>query len=91
MARRWPGDGPLLDPMEHPALMAVSGNGRLLGLLTYVPGRLRFHQRRGFRLAALHRGGADGSRRRLKPSIPLAGSYGIPLHDELELGKQPGS
>jgi ribosomal protein S18 acetylase RimI-like enzyme len=45
---------------------------------------LRFYQRRGFRLAALHRGALDRSRR-LKPSIPEVGLDGIPLRDELEL------
>jgi ribosomal protein S18 acetylase RimI-like enzyme len=45
---------------------------------------LRFYQRRGFRLTAVHRGGIDRARA-LKPSIPLIGQYGIPLHDELEL------
>ena len=46
---------------------------------------LRFYQRRGFRLAALHAGAVDDSRARLKPEIPLVGDYGIPLRDELEL------
>ena len=46
---------------------------------------LRFYQRRGFRLAALHRGAVDHSRARLKPAIPLLGDHGIPLRDELEL------
>ena len=45
---------------------------------------LRFYQRRGFRLAALHRGALDRSRE-LKPSIPEVGLDGIPLRDELEL------
>ena len=45
---------------------------------------LRFYQRRGFRLAALHRGALDESRR-LKPEIPEIGLHGIPLRDELEL------
>lgn len=45
---------------------------------------LRFYQRRGFELAALHRGALTESRR-LKPSIPLVGHDGIPLRDELEL------
>lgn len=45
---------------------------------------LRFYQRRGFRIAAVHRGGVDRSRE-LKPHIPLEGEYGIPLRDELEL------
>jgi GNAT superfamily N-acetyltransferase len=45
---------------------------------------LRFYQRRGFRLVALHRGALDRSRE-LKPSIPDIGMDGIPLRDELEL------
>ena len=49
---------------------------------------LRFYQRRGFRLAALHRGAVDESRAQLKPEIPNAGSHGIPLHDELELERE---
>jgi ribosomal protein S18 acetylase RimI-like enzyme len=44
---------------------------------------IRFYQRRGMRLTALHRGAVDEARR-LKPSIPEVGEYGIPLHDELE-------
>src|SRR3954447_12169883 len=51
---------------------------------------LRFYQRRGFRLAALHRGAVDESRARLKPEIPPLGDYGIPLRDELELELQLG-
>jgi GNAT superfamily N-acetyltransferase len=129
----------LVDPPEHPALLAEDEqDGRLLGVLTYVVDRdrgqcevltlhtvtqwrgvgtallqlverlaaqqgcrrlwlittndnvdaLRFYQRRGFRLAALHRGAVDDSRARLKPEIPAVGNYGIPLRDELELDKQ---
>jgi GNAT superfamily N-acetyltransferase len=131
--------GELLDPLGHPALLAEAGDGRLLGLLTYVPqpgweqcevltlhateqwhgagtaliealdqlaarhgcarlwvittndnvDALRFYQRRGFRLAAVHRGAVDDSRSRLKPEIPVTGAYGIPLRDEIELGKRP--
>jgi GNAT superfamily N-acetyltransferase len=51
---------------------------------------LRFYQRRGFRLAALHRGAVDDSRARLKPEIPRVGDHGIDLRDELELEKVPG-
>jgi ribosomal protein S18 acetylase RimI-like enzyme len=46
---------------------------------------LRFYQRRGFRLAALHAGAVDDSRARLKPEIPEVGDHGIPLRDELKL------
>jgi GNAT superfamily N-acetyltransferase len=46
---------------------------------------LRFYQRRGFALRALHPGAVDDARGRLKPGIPLTGDHGIPLRDELEL------
>ena len=45
---------------------------------------LRFYQRRGLQLAALHRNAIEESRR-LKPEIPQHGADGIPLRDELEL------
>lgn len=45
---------------------------------------LRFYQRRGYRLVAVHRGMMDRYRERQK-TIPLMGLNGIPLHDEIEL------
>jgi protein-L-isoaspartate(D-aspartate) O-methyltransferase len=45
---------------------------------------LQFYLRRGFRLAGVRLGAVDMARR-LKPSIPLLGEHGIPLHDELDL------
>lgn len=45
---------------------------------------LRFYQKRGFKLAALHRNALEKSRL-LKPSIPRSGLHGIPLRDEIEL------
>lgn len=45
---------------------------------------LRFYQKRGFHLVALHHNAVDRARR-LKPSIPLVGVDGIEIHDELEL------
>jgi len=45
---------------------------------------LRFYQKRGLRLVAVHRDALDESRR-LKPEIPLTGEQGIPLRDEIEL------
>jgi GNAT superfamily N-acetyltransferase len=45
---------------------------------------LRFYQRRGMRLAAVHRDAIDQARR-IKPSIPLIGNFGIAVHDEVEL------
>ena len=46
---------------------------------------LRFYQRRGFRLAALRPGAIDDARAVLKPELPVEGSYGIPMRDELDL------
>ncbi|MFC7550920.1 GNAT family N-acetyltransferase [Plantactinospora sp. GCM10030261] len=45
---------------------------------------LRFYQRRGLRIVGVTPGGVDTARR-LKPSIPRIGEYGIPLRDELTL------
>jgi len=45
---------------------------------------LRFYQRRGFRIAAVRPGAVDQARR-IKPSIPIVGNYGIPRHDEIEM------
>jgi len=45
---------------------------------------LRFYQKRGFTLVALHPNALERSRA-LKPQIPLLGQHGIPLRDEIEL------
>jgi ribosomal protein S18 acetylase RimI-like enzyme len=45
---------------------------------------LRFYQRRGLELVAVHRGLREVAQR-LKPSIPLIGEFGIPILDEIEL------
>jgi DNA-3-methyladenine glycosylase I len=45
---------------------------------------LRFYQKRGFVLVAVHRNALERSRR-LKPEIPRVGLHGIPLRDEIEL------
>ena len=44
---------------------------------------IRFYQRRGLRLVAVHPGAIERARE-IKPTIPLVGSYGIPIRDELE-------
>lgn len=44
---------------------------------------MRFYQRQGMRMVALHRNAVNEARL-IKPSIPEIGEYGIPLHDELE-------
>ena len=45
---------------------------------------LRFYQRRGMRLARVTPGAVDESRK-IKPSIPLVGDFGIEMHDEFTL------
>lgn len=44
---------------------------------------IRFYQRRGFTIAAVHVNALAHSRE-LKPSIPETGSNGIPIRDEIE-------
>jgi GNAT superfamily N-acetyltransferase len=48
---------------------------------------LRFYQCRGFRMTGLRSGAVDRARS-LKPSIPLTGGFGIPIHDEIDLERQ---
>lgn len=65
---------------------ALAAGCRRLWLITTNDNRvaLRFWQRRGFRIVAVH---ADAAResRRLKPAIPLVGRDGVPIRDEIEL------
>jgi N-acetylglutamate synthase-like GNAT family acetyltransferase len=65
---------------------AVSAGCRRLWLITTNDNldALRFYQRRGFELVVVHRDFREVARR-LKPSIPLIGNYGIPIQDEIEL------
>ena len=65
---------------------AVSAGCQRLWLITTNDNldALRFYQRRGFELVAVHRELRDVARR-LKPSIPMLGNYGIPIRDEIEL------
>jgi len=44
---------------------------------------IRFYQRRGWTIAAVHANALVESRK-MKPSIPLVGMHGIPLRDEIE-------
>lgn len=48
---------------------------------------LRFYQRRGYRLKAVHPAAVDEVSRPMKPQIPTVGCFRIPLRDELELDK----
>lgn len=50
---------------------------------------LALYQRRGFRLAELRPAAIDRARTQ-KPQIPLVGTSGIPIHDELVLVRELG-
>jgi GNAT superfamily N-acetyltransferase len=65
---------------------AVRSGCRRLWLITTNDNlaALRFYQKRGFRLVAVHRDALRHSRK-LKPEISHIGMFGIPLLDEIEL------
>nr|WP_274893989.1 GNAT family N-acetyltransferase [Thermoanaerobacterium sp. R66] len=44
---------------------------------------IRFYQKRGFDMVKIHLNAVDAARK-LKPSIPLLGNYGIPIKHEIE-------
>jgi ribosomal protein S18 acetylase RimI-like enzyme len=46
-------------------------------------GAIRFYQKRGWRMVAVYPGAVDKSRK-IKPAIPLTGSHGIAIRDEIE-------
>ncbi len=73
------------------ALCREMGDGERIWLVTTNDNleALRFYQRRGFRVSALRTGAVDESRSRLKPQIPTAGDFGIPVRDEIELEWRP--
>jgi ribosomal protein S18 acetylase RimI-like enzyme len=73
----------LLTAVAEHARGAGAGQLRLITSNDNVDA-LRFYQRRGFRFAQIHRGAIDEARA-IKPSIPVVGEYGIPIHDEVEL------
>ena len=59
-----------------PPSQDASGFG--LSQPTTICNALRFYQKRGFMLVAVHRNALELSRK-LKPEIPLIGNDGIPL------------
>jgi ribosomal protein S18 acetylase RimI-like enzyme len=67
--------------LGHTTLWLLTTNDNLPALLVY--------QRHGFRLTRLYPGNVD-SARELKPEIPVVGTYGIPVHDELVLERRLG-
>ena len=88
-AGQWYGIGTAL--IEAAGQLAVQHRCTRLWVITTNDNAdaLRFCQRRGSCLVGVHHSAVEHSRASLKPEIPLVGNYGIPLRDELELGKQP--
>lgn len=82
-----PGRGVGAALLDAVAAAARAAGCRRLWLITTNDNvhALRFYQRRGWDLVALHRGAVDDARRRLKPEIPEVGLDGIPIRHELEL------
>ncbi len=72
--------------VEHVRSTAVSADCKRLWLITTNDNMhaMRFYQKRGFVLVAVWRNALEVSRK-LKPGIPLVGTHGIPLRDEIEL------
>ncbi len=73
----------LINAVKHEAMQA--GCSRLWLITTNDNlHALKFYQKRGFQLVAIHPNALTESRR-IKPSIPPMGIHGIPLRDEIEL------
>ncbi len=71
--------------MKKVVKVARAGNCRRVWLITTNDNldAIRFYQRRGMTIAAVHVNALQYSRK-LKPSIPEVGHNGIPLRDEIE-------
>lgn len=71
--------------LEKTAATAAKAGCRRLWLITTNDNleAMRFYQRRGFVFAGVHIKAMEKSRK-IKPSIPGTGNYGIPIRDEME-------
>jgi hypothetical protein len=69
---------------EIVSLNSVSELTGVGSLLVDAVKSLRFYQRKGFVLSALHLNVVERSRK-LKPEIPITGHDGVPIRDEIEL------
>jgi len=76
----------LLETLENWALNAAMKRLWLVTTNDNLPA-LKFWQKRGYELVAVHRN-AIAAARRIKPQIPITGLQGIPIRDEIELEKR---
>lgn len=76
----------LLDEIES---FAKQNNCKRLWLITTNDNvdALRFYQKRGYEIIAVHQHSIKESRK-IKPQLPLVGNYGIPIRDEIEMEKK---
>ena len=75
----------LMDAAEHEA-RKLGAERMILATTNNNLSALRFYQKRGFRLVALHRD-AVAEIRREKPSIPMVDPDGLPIRDLIDLEK----
>lgn len=75
--------------LERTEQLAQAENIKQITLLTTNDNlnALKFYQKRGYRLSLIFPNAVTDARK-IKPSIPLIGEYGIPLQDELQLVKK---
>ena len=81
--KQWSGIGTRL--LAHTIPAAKRAGCKRLWLITTNDNieAIRFYQKRGFTIAAIHVNALEHSRK-LKPEIPTIGMFGIPIRDEVE-------
>lgn len=83
---QWKGIGTILiDAVEEEARRHACGRMWMITTNDNLDG-LRFYQRRGYVICDVHPGVIEESRK-MDPSIPITGNYGIDIRDEIELEK----
>ena len=83
---KWAGVGTaLIEAVEEEARKQECGRMWMITTNDNIDG-MRFYQRRGYVICGVHVNAIDESRK-IKPSIPLVGMYGIEIRDEIELEK----
>lgn len=83
---QWKGVGTaLIEAVEEEARKQACSRMWMIVTNDNIDG-LRFYQRRGYVICAVHPGSVEQCRK-LKTSIPITGNYGIDIRDEIELEK----
>ena len=83
---QWKGVGTtLINAVEEEARKCECGRMWMITTNDNLDG-LRFYQRRGYAICAVHPGNVEENRKQDR-SIPLKGLYGIDIRDEIELEK----